>query len=253
MAVDPNRPALLYAALSGEGVYKSLDGGGSWREENSEADPANHPFSKFVSSVVIDPQTDQLYAGTSGSGVFRGVTGVDGHLTWTPVNQGLTSAGIYSLAIFPGTPAILYAGTFQAGVFKMPLDGGDTWTSLGGTLSDRSVFALAVHPQSPSILFAGTTRGLYKSVDGGAVWSFIDGLEATDIHFILFDPSAVPAGSALWVGAASGTFKSTDEGAHWTHVDDGMASPVYSILVDPQQSNIVYAGTVSSGIFRRTQ
>lgn len=257
LVVDPNRPAIIYAALSEAGIYNSLDGGGSWREENGPADQPNLPsqqISKFVTSLVIDPnQPDRFYAGTQGGGVFRGIKGTEGHLSWSPVNNGLTSTGIDTLTIFPGTPSILYAGTFQSGVFKMILDGNDTWLPISGNLSDRSIFALAIHPESSSVLFAGTTQGLYQTVDGGANWSLVEGLRSADVHFVSFNPAGPSSGATLLVGSTDGVFKSTDEGAQWSHLDDGMSSPVYAILIDPQQSNIVYAGTVATGVYRRTQ
>lgn len=265
LAFHPDLPGILYAALSGDGVYKSLDGGGSWREENGPASQASQQITKFVSSLMVDPgDPTRLYAGTSGEGVFRGTVGLDGHLAWEPIDNDpdatLPTGGVQSLAILPGSPPTLYAGMFQNGIFKVVDDGADTWVRVtepradpAADLSDRSVFALAVHPESPLVLFAGTVTGLFKSGDGGANWNAISDLEGIRIHFITFDSAALPFGSGMYVGTDSGVFKSADQGDNWSPLDDGMASPVYSILVDPQQGNIVYAGTVAAGIYRRTQ
>lgn len=255
LAFDPDQPGILYAALAGDGIYKSLDGGASWREENG---PAGHQITKFVTTLIVDPgQPTRLYAGTSGGGVFRGTVGLDGHLSWSTMNAdanaALPTGGVYSLAIVPGSPPTLYAGMFQNGLFKVVDDGSDTWVRVSDDLADRSINALAVHPQLPSVLFAGITRGLYKSGDTGANFNVVSDLEKFDIHFITFDPAVAPFGSGLYAGTDSGVFKSTDQGDHWSPLDDGMASPVYAILVDPQQSNIVYAGTIATGIYRRTQ
>jgi photosystem II stability/assembly factor-like uncharacterized protein len=265
LAFHPDQLGILYAALDGDGIYKSLDGGGSWREENGPANQPAQQITKFVSSLVVDPgNPSRLYAGTSGGGVFRGTVGADGHLTWEPIDNHLSATlptgGVQSLAILPGGPPTLYAGMFQNGIFKVVDDGSDTWVrvteenpDVGDDLSDRSVSALAIHPESPSIFFAGTTTGLFKSNNGGATWSAASDLDGIRIHFITFDSDADPPGSEMYVGTDSGVFKSVDEGANWTPLADGMASPVYAILVDPQQNSIVYAGTVATGIYRRTQ
>ncbi|MFY9269108.1 MAG: hypothetical protein WAO55_05085 [Candidatus Manganitrophaceae bacterium] len=248
---DPLRPGILYTALRNDGIYKSLDGGGSWREENGPAGQPSNQIIKSVTGLLIDPdRPDRLYAGTAGGGVYRGIVGVDGHLSWAPINDGLAGSGVYSLVILPGNPATLFAGTFQEGIFKMVDNGVDAWVPVGGPLFDRSIFALAAHPQ---ILFAGTTTGLYKSEDGGANFSLVENSPAVDLHFITIDPAIIPSGTGILIGTSFGVFKSMDQGAHWASLDDGLTSPTYSILVDPQQNNVVYAGTLANGIFRRRQ
>jgi len=265
LAFHPDQPGVLYAALDGEGVYKSLDGGASWREENGPASSPAQQITKFVSSLIVDPgNSNRLYAGTSGGGVYKGTVASDGHLSWSPMNTNVSASlptgGVQSLAIVPGSPPTLYAGMFQNGIFKTIDDGSDTWVrvteeepSAGDDLSDRSIFALAIHPESSSILFAGTTSGLFESQDDGATWNAISDLAGVRIHFITFDPAVSPLGSGMYVGTDSGVFRSVNEGADWSPLADGMASPVYAILADPQESNTVYAGTVATGIYRRRQ
>lgn len=265
LASHPDQPGILYAALSGDGIYKSLDGGASWREENGPASQPSQQITKFVSSLIVDPgEPTRLYAGTSGGGVFRGTVGSDGHLTWSPMNTDvsatLPTGGVHSLAILPGSPPTLFSGMFQNGIFKVVDDGSDVWVRVteenpsgGDDLSARSVFALAVHPEFPSVLFAGTTAGLFKSSDGGASWNGVSDLNGIRVHVITFDPALSPFGSGMYAGTDAGVFKSLNEGVHWSPLDDGMASPIYAILADPQQNSIVYAGTVATGIYRRTR
>lgn len=265
LAAHPDQPGILYAALSGDGIYKSLDGGAGWREENGPVGQPAQQITKFVTSLIVDPgEPTRLYAGTAGGGVFRGTVGSDGHLTWSPmnadINATLPTGGVHSLAILPGSPPTLYAGMFQNGIFKVVDDGSDVWVRVteenpdgGDDLSARNVFALAVHPEFPSVLFAGTTVGLLKSSDGGASWNEVSDLSGIRVHVITFDPALSPFGSGMYVGTDGGVFKSLNEGVLWSPLDDGMASPVYAILADPQQSSIVYAGTVATGIYRRTR
>ena len=66
----------------------------------------------------------------------------------------------YALAIDPGTPAILYAGT-GSGVFKST-NGGGEWSAFSTGLTNISVYALAIDSETPTILNAGTLgRGAF--------------------------------------------------------------------------------------------
>ena len=67
-------------------------------------------------------------------------------------NVGFTNTLIRALAIDPGTPQTVYAGTFTNGVAKTT-DGGTTWNLANTGLSEPEVTALAVDPATPPIVF----------------------------------------------------------------------------------------------------
>src|SRR5579859_3532377 len=136
VAIDRSSPATLYAGMDGDGVFKSVDGGGSWRPVNNGL-----PSHFEVSTLVIDPATPAtLYVATDyGPGVFKST---DGGRSWGPANNGLPDYPIYDLAIDPTAPATLYAGTFGR-VFKST-DGGASWSPLNSALSQLEVAVLAI-------------------------------------------------------------------------------------------------------------
>ena len=103
LVIDPRTPATLYAAQI-EGVYKSADGGGSWK-------PVVAGLTNLkVFALAIDPQTPTtIYAGTYGGGVFKSTNGGG---TWTPLNSGLIDLAVRTLAIDPSNPSTIYAATF---------------------------------------------------------------------------------------------------------------------------------------------
>src|SRR5207244_180083 len=106
----------------------------------------------FVSALALDPtNTRTVYAGT-GRGTQRvfGAPGAllkstDGGDTWGPADTGMPGAdpnfAVYSLAVDPTNPSIVYAGT-DSGVFKTT-DGGASWSPTGVTLP---AFALVLDP-----------------------------------------------------------------------------------------------------------
>ena len=78
------------------------------------------------------------------------------------VTKSIYTQFIYTLAVDPVTPTILYAGT-GGGVFKST-DGGGTWSAFNTGLTDLYVWALAIDPQTPTSLYAGTYRsGVFKT------------------------------------------------------------------------------------------
>ena len=121
LAVDPAAPATLYAAGEGGGVFKSADGGASWRAINAGLTNAN------VRALAVDPAAPAtLYAGMWGGGVFKST---DGGLSWHAANAGLATLDVWSLAIDPeGSLAEIHednnlAYAFMAGG-SFPPDGG---------------------------------------------------------------------------------------------------------------------------------
>lgn len=110
IVINPRDPQLLYAATEGAGIFKTTDGGASWRRSNTGL------AGLFVRALVLDPVNPHvLYAGLYEGGVFRSV---DGGATWRAISNGLRSTSILSLAIDPQRPYIVYAGTNGGGLHK---------------------------------------------------------------------------------------------------------------------------------------
>ena len=92
------------------GLFKSTNGGANWFAINNGL--ANITT---ITSIVIDrDNTNVLYIGSDG-GVFKSV---DGGTSWSAFNDGLTNLEVFNLALAPGHPNTLYAGT-RIGVFKV--------------------------------------------------------------------------------------------------------------------------------------
>jgi hypothetical protein len=116
-----------------------------------------------------------LYAGTYLNGVFKTN---DAGQSWQPTGSGLNKDPIvYTLAIDPKTPTILYAGTRKGGtlggggVFQST-DGGQSWIEKNSGLKELYVYDLAIDPFEPHVLYAAThAMGVFKSFNGGDDWS----------------------------------------------------------------------------------
>lgn len=106
LAIDPTAPHIMYAGCN-NGIFKSTDGGASWKNLNAS-------FSG-VCAIIIRPASPQtIYAASSYQGIFRSI---DGGTTWFPMNEGLTTLQIECLALDP-VNQLLFAGTNGGGVFR---------------------------------------------------------------------------------------------------------------------------------------
>src|SRR5262249_6828389 len=136
LVIDPSTPDTLYAGIAGigGGVYKSTNGGTSWRAVKSGL------ADRIVDTLVIDPSTPStLYAGTNDyyypvarSGVYKST---NGGTSWTAMS-GLTNI-VNVLTTDPSTPDTLYAGTNGGGVFKST--DGSRWIAMNSGLRNSSV------------------------------------------------------------------------------------------------------------------
>ncbi|MDW8214276.1 MAG: hypothetical protein RMJ55_12020 [Roseiflexaceae bacterium] len=261
LAFDPTTPTTLYAG-TGDGVYKSEDGGVTWRIAGSGLSPR---------SLVVDPATPTtLYAGEysrlySREGElrdeWRGVLkSEDGGATWRVMNNGLGERPeVDALALDPMNSQIVYAGT-RRGIYRSD-DGGANWRLIEPT---GLVSTLVIDPMSPTTLYAGGSwRGVLKSEDGGATWRQIsDDLDRASVRALLIDP-ANPR--VIFAGTDAGVYQSEDGGETWRAVNDGLPEAadnglpegvgqderrVTALFIDP--SGVMYAN-VSDDIYRRAE
>jgi hypothetical protein len=128
LVFDPTTPTTLYAATFYNGVYKSEDGGATWRYLRQSR--AVRGFSLAIAPTT--PTTLYLYGER---GVYKSA---DGGETWRAVNRGLElgeTKWVSALSIDPTNPRVVFAGT-DTGVYKSE-NGGDTWRKVAGICHRR--------------------------------------------------------------------------------------------------------------------
>lgn len=177
----------------------------------------------------------------------------DGPAIWT---QSLSSAGqIWSLAVSPSNPQIMYAASNSTGIWKSS-NGGLNWTQSNTGLLNLVLQTVAVTPSNPNVVMCGTTNGgsnpgVYRSTDGGGNWTrVVTGItDTTNIQQVIIDrtnPSI--AYIAIFTGtgnAINGLYKTTDGAATWVPITNGLGTIKNFLCIsqNPLNSNVLYAGT----------
>ncbi|HSM58688.1 MAG TPA: hypothetical protein VK879_21215 [Candidatus Sulfomarinibacteraceae bacterium] len=236
VAVDESA-GRLYVGTSGNGLYRSADGGRSW-----EALPFDHDQ---VSAVAVQNSSGAeqgvVYAGTAPSTFWRSDDGGESWQEQTAMTE-LPSASEWSFPPQPDTHHVRWiepdphvAGklyvAIEAGALLRAEDGGQTWRDRvpGGPYDTHTA---ATHPQAQGRVYSAAGDGYYESADGGESWTrLMDGLRHRYLVGVAVDPgdadtvvvsaargprmSYHPRGAEAYVyckPAAAGPFKMAMEG-----------------------------------------
>ncbi len=239
----------------GDGVYKSLDGGNSWKNmglKNSE----------HISKIIVDPRnSDIVYVAAYGplwsEGGDRGVyKTINGGETWERIHFVSENSGAADLIIDPQNPDILYlsshqrrrhvftyiGGGVESALYKTT-DGGKSWRSINAGLPAGKMgrIGLAVSPANPAYVYAIVEAedgkgGFFRSTNRGESWEKRSGFNTSGNYYqeIYCDPYNVDKIFSMdtWLHHTEDgglSFKATGETSK--HVDN------HCIWIDPKNTN----------------
>jgi photosystem II stability/assembly factor-like uncharacterized protein len=238
LLMDPTNPNILFASTwqfrrtpysfnsggKGSGLYKSLDGGKTWKEISNGL-PAK-PFGRIAMALApSDPKQMLAIVESKNTGLY---ISSDGGETWKNQSATLnvTARPFYfsTIVVDPKDPKRVYRPAFQ---FAYSSDGGYSFTnaSSDGGWVHSDMHALWINPFHTNIMYLGTDGGVYMSVDRGATWQFNHGLPVGQFYHVAYDnqepynvygglqdngswmaPSAAPGGvgNARWSNVGGG-------------------------------------------------
>jgi photosystem II stability/assembly factor-like uncharacterized protein len=235
--VDPDHPSTFYAPATGDvvgadGVYKSVDGGKTWRKASAGL------VDSVVWGVVADPSGPSTFYAATPGGIIKSS---DGGGTWSMSLVG--PVGRSSVVIAPSSPSTLYAWN-AAGLFRTD-DGGANWDPRGGAYPfngavSAAVWLVLVAADNPDIVFAMTDRP-FRSANGGSSWYQVFGGtdSASGKGLLVADPNDPSTLFAALPGSCA-VLKSTDAGATWTALPMQWNDPVVDIAIDARTPSAVY-------------
>ena len=200
IAVHPQNDQIAYVGAAGGGVWKTGDGGATWRPLfDRQPSLGNGQISLAIgepAAVAIDPtDPDVIYAGT-------------------------------------GPRKIVTNSAVAAGLFKST-DGGASWVLLGsGYPADNTgnaatafdttpaiINSIIVDPANSSAVYLAASTGVWRSANGGLDWTLGTGSNVDDVRSLVLDRSSQRRARILYAGISrQGVFQSTDGGQSWTQV-----------------------------------
>ncbi len=197
LAIDPKRPDIIWAGTGegnprnsltgGYGIYKSLDGGKTWKLMGLEA-------TRHIHRIIVNPNnSDIVYVGAIGSpwapnkerGVYKTT---DGGKTWKQILYKNETTGVGDMVMDPNNPDKLLVGMWNhqrwpwffnsggegSGIY-LTNDGGESFTRLSKGLPDEiGRVGLSIAKSNPDIIYAyveSKMNAIYRSEDGGVTWS----------------------------------------------------------------------------------
>jgi photosystem II stability/assembly factor-like uncharacterized protein len=279
VAGSARRPLEYYFGAVGGGLWKTVDGGQSWKPVTD-----GQLRSSSVGAVAVaESNPDVVYVGMGetclrgnimqGDGVYRTT---DGGKTWTHLGLGDTHA-IAKIRVDPRNPDVVWVAAFghpagrnaERGVFKST-DGGKSWRKVLYRDDKTGAIDLSVDAKNPDVLYAalweayritwqmssgGPGSGLFKSTDGGETWKEITrnpGLPKGVVGRIGVSVSPVDGSRvyAIVESDSGGVYRSDDAGATWRRTNDERklrqrAFYYTHITADPQLKDRVYVLNVN--------
>jgi photosystem II stability/assembly factor-like uncharacterized protein len=283
-AGSSSRPNEYYFGAVGGGLWKTADGGTTWRPVTD-----GQVHSSSVGAVAVsESNPDVVYIGMGetelrgnimqGDGVYKST---DAGKTWKHMGLADTQA-IARIRVDPSNPDIVYVAALghpygpnsERGVFRSR-DGGKNWNKVLYKNDRAGAVDLCLDPHNSRVLFAiiwdvyrtswtlssgGPASGLYKSTDGGDTWTEIThrpGLPSGIIGKIGVAVSGADS-NRVWAMVEAedgGLFRSDDGGLKWARVNEDRrlrqrAFYYTRIYADPKDKETVYI--LNTGFYKST-
>ncbi len=264
VTMDPNNHNVVWVGTGennhqralgyGDGVYKSVDGGKSWKNMGLKD-------SRQIGGIVIDPNnSDIVFVAAEGSvwgpGGDRGLyKTTNGGETWKKVLAISENTGVNNIVMDPRDSKLLYAtseqrrrhvhtkigGGPESAIYKST-DGGENWRKLKSGLpgGDIGGMGIAISPVNPDVVYAiieaaGESSGFFRSTNRGESWSKMSSYASSGQYYneIVCDPVDVDK----VYSTETRTKVTYDAGKTWTslsnngrHVDD------HAMWIDPRDT-----------------
>ncbi|MGD0402128.1 MAG: hypothetical protein ABSB66_02945 [Candidatus Acidiferrales bacterium] len=250
--VDPQNPDVVFVAALGHayganperGVYRSTDGGASWKRILFKSDDVG------AIDLAFDPHNSRTIYATlwntrrppwsvyppsygPGSGIFKSMNGGD---TWQQLTGGLPTerVGRIGIAVAPTDSNLVYAIIdAKAGGIYRSNDAGASWQKMS---DEKRIWGrgwyfgnVVVDPANPETLYVSNTS-FYRSTDGGKNWTSIRGAPGGDDYHQLWIYPGDPKRMVL--ASDQGTIVTEDGAATWSSWYNQATAQLYHVAAD---------------------
>lgn len=251
VAVSPANPSLIYAEAQNGYVFRSTNGGRTFRRFTSGLEDRF----LFITPFTLDPN-DHTTVWIAGDRLWRLL---DGESRWNRASAPLP-AQVSAISVANGSSDHVLAGTAEGHIALHENARASNADTVWSHVRPRPGFVTSItfDPIDQTVAYAtyagfGGTH-VWKSVDGGRSWAPLDGsrngrLPDIPVHSLAVDPSRR---DRLYLGTDLGVFVSLDAGRHWAVENTGFTNVVTETLVIAPGSRgpAVYAFTHGRGVWR---
>ncbi len=262
------------APLGQQGLWKTTDGGQTWRHLDVLGDGGRIP----AMDVITDPNNRQrVFAAMNATGIFRSDNGGQ---SWTKLAGGLPATGFGRIALAVGPPlapstdativaAVAATNDKILGIYGT-LDNGANWVRVTQPPASGQAnynLAIAVDPTDSRVLYFGTSANeandggtLFRSINAGESWQDLSKGEAgggglhADTHAIVVssrNPNIVVTGNDGGVFRTNNAKATAANTVAWTSLNDSLSTVQFQVLaLHPTSLDFMVGGTQDNGTNR---
>jgi photosystem II stability/assembly factor-like uncharacterized protein len=261
IVIDPKNPNILWVAAQGalysssaqRGIYKSVDGGATWKNVlfvNDKTGAAelsmdmNNPRILYAAMWEHGRLPWKVISGGSGSGLYKSS---DGGESWERLKEGLPEEmGKMSIAVSRSNPEKVYAliesdSDKEAGGLFLSTDSGKKWSRITNDhrLVQRAWYyiELVVDPKNENTIYVMSASAL-RSTDGGKTWETLSGTHG-DYHDLWINPTN---SNNFIISNDGGSAVTFNGGKSWSTQSNMPTGQFYRINVDNQFPYRIYGG-----------
>lgn len=214
----------LFVGTIGEGVFRSTDGGVTFRRSmNGGVYVESH-----IRALVVHPDDPRTLYHGSEQGLFFSRDGAD---SWQPVAP-LRGQQVWSILVWPGLPRCILVGACPSRLFRSD-DAGQSWNEVTPGINQECpriiwtrVTSLAAEPGGQNAWAGVEIDSAWHSADGGKTWKkSAQGLSSPDIHSLAVVPARMGKPRRILAATNNDLNISEDDAATWKPREIGKVAP----------------------------